>query len=175
MAWLVGPLLQLTGGSLVYFFQVMGKNPQQSNYVKRWQYVERWNWLFAAIGMIDWAHYTQLNSTLWQTDLFPKANLAVMLGFVGTAALLFYVNDEKKTSAVIDNEYQLSLWVNSASVISGLVLGGMLQARIGLDGGVSDEQMFGPRPDYDDYYGEEDEQEFNDDYGAEEDEDDEYY
>ncbi len=125
--------------------------------------------------MIDWAHYTQLNSTFWQTELFPKANLAVMFGFVGTAALLYHVNDEKTASAVVDDHYWLSLGVNAASVASGLVLGGMLWARIGLDGGVTDEQMFGPKPNYDDYYGEEEEEFDEDDYGEEEEADDEYY
>ena len=67
MMWVAGPVLQLTGGSLAYWYQVKGNDPQASDYVKDWQYVERWNWVAAAMSLIAWDHYLILapNSYKW--------------------------------------------------------------------------------------------------------------
>ena len=94
------------------------------------------------IGFIDWAHYKFVGGLEWTTELFPLANLSVLLGHVGSAVLVYFASTATNDSGVTGQS--LPKTISISSVVIGSILCVLTFLEIGLDGGQS--ANLGPAP-----------------------------
>ncbi len=132
MAWIAGSILTFLNGFSAYHYQVEGNDPTTDDYVKKAQYLERWDFLWATIGVIDWYHYNFTQSHKWKSELFPMANLVAIGGAVGTISLAFMAKNEVASES--DTNWNKTFYSAIIASLTVITMSALTFKDIGLHG-----------------------------------------
>ena len=119
-----------------------GRSPTTYDDIKKWQYVERWNWIWGILNWFFWGHYKFVGTVKWTTKMFPIGNVRALGGHIVSGVLVYFAISATNDSGVSDENLPEIFSISSAAV--GTILCALTFLQIGMKG--SERAQLGPAP-----------------------------